>query len=34
MTNQEIHEKMIATLIKSGYAVEITENKETIIVMV
>jgi hypothetical protein len=33
MTNQEMHEKMIANLIKSGYASEITENNETIIVV-
>lgn len=33
MTNQEIHEKMIANLIKSGYAVEVKENNETVIVV-
>jgi len=33
MTNQETHEKMIANLIKAGYASEIKENNETIIVV-
>ena len=34
MTNQEIHEKMIASLLNKGYAVMIEEDKETKIMMV
>jgi hypothetical protein len=34
MTTQEIHEKMIASLLNKGYAMKIEEDKETKIMMV